>query len=130
MTYDDLQKLGYRQQPDGSWSRLSPARPSAAPRAARAPDAIAQPNRAQALDRRPPVQGRCQGRVVVRITRVAPRLLDPDNLAGGCKFLIDELRAAGLIPNDDPASIELVTLQSGCRRGQERTEIELILPTT
>lgn len=121
MTYDDLKSIGYRQQPDGSWARP-------APRPARLPDAEPQPDRAKTLDRRPPAQGRGAGRVVVRITRVAPRLLDPDNLAGGCKFLIDEMRKAALIPNDDPASIELVTLQAKCRRGQERTEIELTYP--
>jgi hypothetical protein len=119
-THDQLESLGYRRQSDGSYSRTT------ATRAPRAPDTVPQPNRAQALDRRPPAQERGQGRTVVRITRVAPRLLDPDNLAGGCKFLIDAMRHAGLIPNDDPASIELVTLQRQCRRGEERTEIELV----
>ena len=128
MTYDDLKANGYRQQPDGSWARRPARAATPPPGASRPPDAKPQPDRAKALDGGPAAQGRGAGRVVVRITRIAPRLLDPDNLAGGCKFLIDELRKAALIPNDDPASIELVTAQQGCRRGEERTEIELNYP--
>lgn len=46
-------------------------------------------------------------RFSLRIIRCSIRLLDLDNLYGGCKPLIDQLCEAGLIPDDDPNSIEL-----------------------
>ena len=60
------------------------------------------------------------------ITRFSTKLLDVDNLAGGCKPLIDAVRRAGLIPNDDPGTVDVVISQATCRRGEERTEIEIL----
>ena len=40
------------------------------------------------------------------------RICDPDNLVGGVKYLVDSLRAADIIPEDDP--------QSDHPRGQPR----------
>lgn len=50
-------------------------------------------------------------RIIVRIRRYATHLLDRDNLYGGCKALIDRLREAKLIPDDDEASIQLEVSQ-------------------
>lgn len=61
----------------------------------------------------------------VIITRFAPRLLDADNLAGGCKGLIDAVRRAHLIPDDDPRSIAIEFRQQQCSRIDQRTEIEI-----
>lgn len=47
----------------------------------------------------------------MRIERHSARPLDADNFAGGCKPLIDQLRYAGLIPDDDPASVDLTFVQ-------------------
>ena len=47
----------------------------------------------------------------VKITRRSTKLLDVDNLAGGCKCLIDALRKHGLIADDDPASVEITFAQ-------------------
>ena len=67
------------------------------------------------------------GRTVVRIVSFRTRLCDTDNLCGGCKYAVDALRYNGLIPNDDPQSIELRVTQIKVKtRKQERTEIEII----
>ena len=62
----------------------------------------------------------------MRITRQATRLLDADNLAGGCKPLIDQLRYAGLIPDDSPEQVEITFTQTKVKKGQEGTLVELI----
>jgi hypothetical protein len=63
------------------------------------------------------------GRIKVTITRRGPKLLDVDNLAGGCKPLIDALRYEGVIPNDDPGTIELAFRQFKTRREDQGTEV-------
>jgi hypothetical protein len=47
----------------------------------------------------------------VRIVSRRVRLCDPDNLVGGVKHLVDALRIAGIIPEDDPKSISLEVSQ-------------------
>jgi hypothetical protein len=49
-------------------------------------------------------------------------------MAGGCKCCVDQLRYAGLIPNDDPASVEIVFRQEKAAKGQEMTVIEITQP--
>lgn len=51
---------------------------------------------------------RAKGRRRVTIERYGMRVLDPDNLAAGCKPVLDELRALGLLLDDTPAMLELV----------------------
>lgn len=51
-------------------------------------------------------------RFVVGIERTACSLLDDDNYNGGCKGLIDLLRRAGFIPNDDPATVRFEWTQT------------------
>lgn len=60
---------------------------------------------------------RAQGRRWVEITRHGPRLLDDDNLRGGCKPVLDALRYAGLIADDSP---DLVSV--GYRQVIDRVE--------
>lgn len=118
MTYDDLKAIGYRQQPDGSWARPTP-------RAARLPDAEPQRPARPALDGAPERKEGGAGRVALRITRRAARPLDADNYAGGCKPLIDQLRYAGLIPDDDPASVEITFRQEKAKKAHQGTLIEI-----
>lgn len=66
-----------------------------------------------------------QSRTRVRIVSRRRRLLDPDNLAGGSKYLIDGLRYAGLLKDDSPDYISLIVEQVKCGKGEERTEIEI-----
>ena len=64
----------------------------------------------------------------IRITleRYAVRPIDPDNLAGGCKALIDALRYEGIIPDDNPQTIELVIRSLKCGpKDKERIEVTL-----
>jgi len=64
--------------------------------------------------------------IQVRITSYRRRLLDPDNLAGGCKYFVDCCRYAHLIPDDRPQDIELITRQVKVKKkSDEHTLIEL-----
>lgn len=47
----------------------------------------------------------------VRIVSRRVRLCDPDNLVGGVKHLVDALRYAGIIPEDNPEAISLEVAQ-------------------
>lgn len=49
--------------------------------------------------------------ITVRITRYGSKLLDPDNLCGGVKPLLDAIRYERLIPDDSPDQIELIVRQ-------------------
>jgi hypothetical protein len=120
ITQDDLTKLGYTQQPDGSFAR--PAKPLVG----RISHALAQRPARTTLVHPHPRKEKGQERVVVRITRQATRLLDADNLAGGCKPLIDQLRYARLIPDDSPEQVEITFTQTKVKKGQEGTLVELI----
>lgn len=76
-----------------------------------------------------PVEKRGPGRIVVHVTAYRQRPLDADNLAGGCKYLLDGLRYAKLIPDDAPEKITLQVEQEKVQRQtQERTVIELTYP--
>jgi hypothetical protein len=60
------------------------------------------------------------------ITRIAAgKGLDPDNLAGGCKQLVDAIRDAGLIEDDDEASVSIEYVQRPPRDGEAKgTQID------
>jgi len=150
-TIKDLEKLGYSLQPDGSYSHAMDQNTQT--HSARVHHPKPQPTAPQALDSHPkgqagsavcpstrnsnpngqttPSKGKInlkansgpQHKVV--ITRCAPRCLDIDNFAGGCKAIIDCLRAEQIIPNDDPASVIIEFHQQKCKQGEQRTEIEI-----
>lgn len=66
-------------------------------------------------------------RARLRITRFGHRLLDPDNLQGGVKPLVDCIKEVGLIWDDSPDWLELdVRQQQVARKDEQRTEIEII----
>lgn len=67
----------------------------------------------------------CRQRAIVRIERCGYRLLDKDNLYGGVKYLCDALRAAEIIPNDDPDSIELIVTQKKVSRKEIGTLVTI-----
>ena len=54
-----------------------------------------------------------QDRVTVQVTRYAPahQWLDPDNLSGGLKPVLDGLKAHAVIANDTAKAIDLVARQ-------------------
>lgn len=66
------------------------------------------------------------GRIGVRFVLFRNRLLDPDNAAGSVKDLLDGLRRAALIPEDDWHTITLQVEQVKCAKKDERTEVEII----
>lgn len=68
-------------------------------------------------DRGPPYQ-----RAQVTINRQSRGQLDPDNLVGSVKPVIDALRHAAILVNDSPDHIQLTVTQS---RGPALTRIEI-----
>lgn len=72
----------------------------------------------------------CLSRCAVRITSYRRRLLDPDNLAGGCKYFLDCCKYSQLINDDRPQDIILeVRQEKVASKSLERTEI-VIEPIT
>jgi hypothetical protein len=141
-TPDQLRQLGYSLQPDGSYSKSAtttqPKRknakfansgaknafPTNEADTQKLPDPITEPAARKTLVRAGSGKEKGSSRIVVRITRVSSRPLDADNYAGGCKPLIDQLRYAKLIPDDDPASVELIFLQRVEPKGNS-VEVEI-----
>lgn len=65
-------------------------------------------------------------RIQICITSYRRRPLDPDNLAGGCKYFVDCCRYAKLIPDDRQQDIDFIAKQREVRKKEdERTEIEI-----
>ena len=65
--------------------------------------------------------GRPRFRVV--ITRYGSRPLDVDNGAGGCKPLLDAIRYEGLIPDDDPTTIDFHFRQYQVKKPYRNTHV-------
>ena len=66
-------------------------------------------------------------RIILRITCYRVSLQDPDN--GLFKPLVDQLRYAGIIPEDDHATLKLETDQIRvATKKEEGTEVEIIYP--
>ena len=82
-----------------------------------------QPDPVSPLAGLPPAQEGGRPRFAVRIERHSPRTLDKTNLYGGVKALEDCLRRAAIIPDDDPATIDLTVEQVKVPRGHEGTRI-------
>lgn len=68
------------------------------------------------------------GRSLVRITSYRIRLLDLDNLYGGCKFTVDSIRYSKLIRDDNPAAIELEVRQEKVAHKKDQKTIVEIIP--
>ena len=65
-------------------------------------------------------------KVIVRILREGRRLLDHDNLWGGCKVIGDSLREQRLIVNDDPDHMTLTVEQMLVKKANyPRTRVEI-----
>ena len=118
-THEQLRQLGYRQNPDGSFSHTSTAGlPHPKPQPAPRPTLVAPAKR----------ESPRQARTTLIITRRSCSLLDADNFAGGCKPLIDQLRYAKLIEDDDPETIEILFRQVKVKtKAEEMTQIEIAI---
>ena len=118
-THEQLRQLGYQQQPDGSFARTQSASPGI-------PHSQPQPHPRQALDDAGQGEATDEPAFGLRITRIACQPLDADNFAGGCKFLIDAIRRRGLIPDDDPQSVEISFRQIKAKtKAEEGTSITI-----
>ena len=94
--------------------------------ASRTSHALAEPPERQALEQLREEQAGHRPRAHLRLERRACRLLDLDNFAGGCKALIDCLKEAGFLADDDPGSVEITFAQVRVRtRKEEGTAITL-----
>ncbi|MEZ5386457.1 MAG: hypothetical protein R3F13_13175 [Prosthecobacter sp.] len=94
--------------------------------ASRTPHAQPEPAQRQALEQLSEGEAVHGPRAHLRIERRACRLLDLDNFAGGCKALIDCLKEAGFLADDDPGSVEITFAQVRVRtRQEEGTAIRL-----
>jgi len=118
-SHEQLETLGYVRQPDGTYSR----RPANLDR--RIPHPIPQQPPRQTLDGPPHRKEESKKRITVCLTRKAPKLLDADNYAGGCKPIIDQMRYAGLIADDDPETVEITFRQERVKRSQQGMLIEI-----
>lgn len=63
-----------------------------------------------------PVQAPSGSRFRVCLCSVRNRLLDEDNLSA--KYLVDQLRYSGIIPNDNPALTSISVTQKKCVEGE------------
>lgn len=115
-TPDQLAAKGYAPNNDGSYS----------PKSQRLLNTLAKHATQQTLESLPKTQTTRGNRTRIRITRFSTKPLDCDNYAGGCKAIIDELRYAKLIQDDDPETIEVEFKQVKVKtKTEERTEIEI-----
>ena len=113
-----LQQMGYKLDSDGNYSRTETNSP-------RVSDTKPKSIIRKTLPNTNKIQKTGKRRITLHITRYATRLLDEDNL-GGSKLLTDQLRYAGIIPNDDPGSTKIILDQIKVpHKAQERTEIEI-----
>jgi hypothetical protein len=116
-THEQLRQLGYTESSPGVFTHSSTAG---------IPHAQPQPAPRPALDDPPKGESPRPPRTRLCIERKSVRLLDADNFAGGCKPLIDQLRYAKLIPDDDPESVEILFVQSKVKtKKEEMTHIEI-----
>jgi hypothetical protein len=73
------------------------------------------------------VQGRTDGRFLVRVESVRKRLADEDGLCE--KYVLDCCRYAGLIPDDSPELCKVETSQRKTAKGEEEhTQITITYP--
>lgn len=118
-THSILQQMGYKLDPDGNYSRTETNTPRVSnpkPKSV-ARKTLQNPNEGKENSKK---------RSFVRITRYSCRPLDCDNYAGGCKPLIDQLRYAKLIRDDDPESVQIEFIQVKVKKKtEEHTEIEI-----
>ena len=118
-THEQLQSLGYHRHPDGNYYPAPPP--------PRLPDPIPQLNPVIPLVKTPQTQTKGKTRINLRIERVSTKLQDFDNYVGGTKPLTDQLRYSGLIPDDDPASIDASYHQQKCRHKKDEKTIVTIM---
>lgn len=107
------------------------ANPALAKRNDRLACALRRPIAQQAVQNEPlgkvPGKDPLPARLQVRITSYRWKFVDPDNICGGAKYLIDCLKHCGAIQDDSPQHIELIVRQERAPAAHlQGTLIELI----
>lgn len=117
-THEQLRKLNYHRHPDGNYYPHPPPQ--------ELPDPVPQHNPLIPLVKSPQTQKTCCHRIGIVIERCSTKIQDFDNFVGGTKPLTDQLRYAGLIPDDNPASITAKYNQQKCNRiASEKITIQI-----
>lgn len=117
-THEQLKSLGYHRHPDGNYY---PSPPSP-----RLSNPVTKLDPVISLVKPSQTQTKSKNRITLRIERVSTKLQDFDNFVGGTKALTDQLRYAGIIPDDDPSSINAHYQQQKCKhKKDEKTIVEI-----
>ena len=117
-THEQLTKLNYHRHSDGNYYPHPPSQ--------KLPDPITQHDPLKPLVKSPQAQKTSSYRISLLIERCSTKLQDFDNFVGGTKPLTDQLRYAGIIPDDNPASITAKYNQQKCNRSaSEKVTIQI-----
>ncbi len=118
-SHEQLTKLGYHLHADGQYHPHPPP--------PRLLDPVPQCDPLQPLVPSSQTQKTSSFSITLRINRTATKLQDFDNFVGGTKPLTDQLRYAGILPDDDPASITSEFIQSKCKhKHEEGTTVQIV----
>ena len=128
-TTEQLKEKGYTLAPDGHYYYADHYKPPSR----RLLDTLVKHAPKRSLDKVHKAKetskdcaAKCNPLYTLSITRYSTKTLDVDNLAGGCKPLIDQIRYAHLIPDDNPESVEITFTQVKVRtQAEQRTEIRI-----
>lgn len=128
-TTEQLKEKGYILAPDGHYYYANDYKPPSR----RLLDTLTKHAPKRALVEVPKAKATSKDCVAKRnplytlaITRYSTKTLDVDNLAGGCKPLIDQIRYAHLIPDDNPESVNITFSQVKVRtQAEQRTEVTI-----
>jgi len=128
-TTEQLKEKGYTLAPDGHYYYADNYKPpsrrlldSLAKHASKR--ALVKVHKAKAPSK--DCAAKCNPFYTLAITRYSTKTLDVDNLAGGSKPLIDQIRYAKLIPDDNPESVNITFSQVKVRtQAEQRTEVRI-----
>lgn len=73
-----------------------------------------------------PPTGNAIDKCEITVTRYGHNLLDPDNLSGGCKILLDCLSRNGVITDDRAKVIKKFITEQEIDRSNPRTVVEIV----
>ena len=128
-TTDQLKEKGYTLAPDGHYYYADNYKPPSR----RLLDTLTKHAPKRSLDKVHKAKetgkgctAKCNPQYTLGITRFSTKTLDVDNLAGGCKPLIDQIRYAHLIPDDNPESVNITFSQVKVKtQAEQRTEVRI-----
>jgi hypothetical protein len=128
-TTEQLKEKGYTLAPDGHYYYADNYKPPSR----RLLDTLVKHAPKRSLDKVHKAKAtskdctaKCNPLYTLAITRYSTKTLDVDNLAGGCKPLIDQIRYAHLIPDDNPESVNITFSQVKVKtQAEQRTEVRI-----